>query len=84
MRGVVGIETVTCDHRVEHRTAAVEEAEVMISEPSEVINTGDAPPSTGPASAIGVRIRAAMPTWCMETMARPRITAATACCPRSG
>jgi hypothetical protein len=40
--------------------------------------TGDAPPSTGPASAIGVRIRAAMPIWCIETMARPRITAATA------
>ena len=30
---------------VEHRTAADEEAEVMIFEPSEVINTGDAPPS---------------------------------------
>ncbi len=28
---------------VEHRTAADEEAEVMIFEPSEVINTGDAP-----------------------------------------
>jgi quercetin dioxygenase-like cupin family protein len=31
--------------RVEHRTAADEEAEVMIFEPSEVINTGDAPAS---------------------------------------
>lgn len=30
---------------VEHRTAADEEAEVLIFEPSEVINTGDAPPS---------------------------------------
>jgi len=30
---------------VEHRTAADEEAEVMILEPSEVINTGDAPTS---------------------------------------
>lgn len=30
---------------VEHRTAADEEAEVMIFEPSEVINTGDAPVS---------------------------------------
>ena len=30
---------------VEHRTAADEEAEVMIFEPSEVINTGDAPTS---------------------------------------
>lgn len=30
---------------VEHRTAAYEEAEVMIFEPSEVINTGDAPVS---------------------------------------
>ncbi|MFK0300269.1 cupin domain-containing protein [Brevundimonas sp. NPDC090276] len=28
---------------VEHRTAADEEAQVMIFEPSEVINTGDAP-----------------------------------------
>ena len=28
---------------VEHRTAADEEAEVMIFEPSDVINTGDAP-----------------------------------------
>ena len=28
---------------VEHRTAADEEAEVLIFEPSEVINTGDAP-----------------------------------------
>ncbi|HYC67339.1 cupin domain-containing protein [Brevundimonas sp.] len=30
---------------VEHRTAADEEAEVLIFEPSEVINTGDAPVS---------------------------------------
>jgi len=30
---------------VEHRTGADEEAEVMIFEPSEVINTGDAPVS---------------------------------------
>ena len=30
---------------VEHRTAADAEAEVLIFEPSEVINTGDAPPS---------------------------------------
>ena len=30
---------------VEHRTAADEEAEVLIFEPSEVINTGDAPAS---------------------------------------
>lgn len=30
---------------VEHRTAADEEAEVMIFEPSNVINTGDAPTS---------------------------------------
>lgn len=30
---------------VEHRTAADEEAEVMIFEPSDVINTGDAPTS---------------------------------------
>lgn len=38
---------------VEHRTAADEEAEVMIFEPSEVINTGDAPTSefTAPMGA---------------------------------
>ncbi|WP_374516072.1 hypothetical protein [Brevundimonas sp.] len=30
---------------VEHRTAADAEAEVLIFEPSEVINTGDAPAS---------------------------------------
>jgi quercetin dioxygenase-like cupin family protein len=30
---------------VEHRTAADEEAEVLIFEPSEVVNTGDAPVS---------------------------------------
>jgi len=38
---------------IEHRTAADEEAEVMIFEPSEVINTGDAPISefTAPAGA---------------------------------
>ena len=30
---------------VEHRTAAADEAEVMIFEPSDVINTGDAAPS---------------------------------------
>ena len=36
---------------VEHRTAADEEAEVLIFEPSEVVNTGDAPVSefTAPA-----------------------------------
>jgi mannose-6-phosphate isomerase-like protein (cupin superfamily) len=36
---------------VEHRTAADAEAEVIIFEPSEVVNTGDAPPSefTAPA-----------------------------------
>jgi len=39
---------------VEHRTAADEEAEVMIFEPSEVINTGDAPVSgfTAPSGQI--------------------------------
>ena len=31
---------------VEHRTAADDEAEVLIFEPSEVVNTGDAPVST--------------------------------------
>ncbi|MGZ9100229.1 MAG: cupin domain-containing protein [Brevundimonas sp.] len=31
---------------VEHRTAADEEAEVLIFEPSDVVNTGDAPVST--------------------------------------
>ncbi|MBU1539741.1 MAG: cupin domain-containing protein [Alphaproteobacteria bacterium] len=38
---------------VEHRTAADEEAEVLIFEPSEVINTGDAPTSefTAPMGA---------------------------------
>lgn len=36
---------------VEHRTAADEEAEVMIFEPSEVINTGDAPTSDFTASS---------------------------------
>ncbi len=38
---------------VEHRTAADEEAEVMIFEPSEVTNTGDAPTSefTAPMGA---------------------------------
>lgn len=38
---------------VEHRTAADDEAEVMIFEPSEVINTGDAPTSefTAPMGA---------------------------------
>lgn len=38
---------------VEHRTAADEEAEVVIFEPSEVINTGDAPTSefTAPMGA---------------------------------
>ncbi|MFW2342745.1 cupin domain-containing protein [Brevundimonas sp.] len=38
---------------VEHRTAADEEAEVLIFEPSGVINTGDAPTSefTAPAGA---------------------------------
>jgi mannose-6-phosphate isomerase-like protein (cupin superfamily) len=38
---------------VEHRTAADEEAEVLIFEPSEVVNTGDAPVSefTAPSGA---------------------------------
>lgn len=38
---------------VEHRTAADEEAEVLIFEPSEVVNTGDAPTSefTAPMGA---------------------------------
>ena len=38
---------------VEHRTAADEEAEVLIFEPSDVVNTGDAPPSrfTAPNNA---------------------------------
>jgi quercetin dioxygenase-like cupin family protein len=40
---------------VEHRTAADEEAEVILFEPSEVLNTGDAPPSEFTAPA-GVRI----------------------------
>ena len=40
---------------VEHRTASDEEAEVMIFEPSEVVNTGDAevPAFTAP---VGVRV----------------------------
>lgn len=40
---------------VEHRTAADDEAEVMIFEPSEVLNTGDAPTSDFTASQ-GVEI----------------------------
>ncbi|MBO9500174.1 cupin domain-containing protein [Brevundimonas sp. A19_0] len=40
---------------VEHRTAADEEAEVMIFEPSAVINTGDAPTSDFTAP-VGARI----------------------------
>lgn len=38
---------------VEHRTAADDEAEVLIFEPAEVVNTGDAPPSafTAPRGA---------------------------------
>ncbi len=36
------IVTLVVPRGVEHRTAADEEAEVMIFEPSEVINTGDA------------------------------------------
>lgn len=39
---------------VEHRTAADEEAEVIVFEPSEVVNTGDAPVSAFTAPA-GVR-----------------------------
>lgn len=39
---------------VEHRTAADDEAEVLIFEPSEVINTGDAPVSafTAPSGVV--------------------------------
>ncbi len=40
---------------VEHRTASDEEAHVMIFEPSEVLNTGDAPASAFTAPA-GVRV----------------------------
>ena len=40
---------------VEHRTAADAEAEVIIFEPSEVVNTGDAAPSDYTAPA-GVRV----------------------------
>jgi mannose-6-phosphate isomerase-like protein (cupin superfamily) len=40
---------------VEHRTAADAEAEVIIFEPSEVVNTGDAPASEFTAPA-GVRV----------------------------
>jgi mannose-6-phosphate isomerase-like protein (cupin superfamily) len=40
---------------VEHRTASDEEAQVLIFEPSEVVNTGDAPRSEFTAPA-GVRI----------------------------
>jgi mannose-6-phosphate isomerase-like protein (cupin superfamily) len=40
---------------VEHRTAADEEAEVLIFEPSEVVNTGDAPVSEFTAPS-GVRV----------------------------
>lgn len=40
---------------VEHRTASDEEAEVMIFEPSEVVNTGDAAASAFTAPA-GVRV----------------------------
>ncbi|HYZ48983.1 MAG TPA: cupin domain-containing protein [Sphingomonas sp.] len=38
-------EMVVVPRGVEHRTASDEEAEVLIFEPSEVINTGDAPAS---------------------------------------
>jgi mannose-6-phosphate isomerase-like protein (cupin superfamily) len=38
-------EMVVVPRGVEHRTASDEEAEVLIFEPSEVINTGDAPTS---------------------------------------
>ncbi|NEX92041.1 cupin domain-containing protein [Caulobacter sp. 17J65-9] len=38
-------EFVVVPRGVEHRTAADEEAEVLIFEPSEVVNTGDAPAS---------------------------------------
>jgi quercetin dioxygenase-like cupin family protein len=39
---------------VEHRTGSEDEAEVLIFEPSEVVNTGDAPPSefTAPRTSI--------------------------------
>ena len=37
---------------VEHRTAADEEAEILIFEPSDVVNTGDAEVSTYTAQAI--------------------------------
>jgi len=38
---------------IEHRTAADEEAEVLVFEPSDVVNTGDAPVSefTAPNNA---------------------------------
>ena len=38
---------------VEHRTCADEEAEIIVFEPSDVVNTGDAPPSrfTAPNNA---------------------------------
>ncbi|MEZ5708248.1 MAG: cupin domain-containing protein [Blastomonas sp.] len=44
-------EMVVVPRNVEHRTASDEEAEVLIFEPSEVVNTGDAPVSefTAPA-----------------------------------
>jgi mannose-6-phosphate isomerase-like protein (cupin superfamily) len=38
-------EMVVVPRGVEHRTASDEEAEVLIFEPSEVVNTGDAPAS---------------------------------------
>lgn len=40
---------------IEHRTGSDEEAEVMIFEPSEVVNTGDAPASAFTAP-VGARI----------------------------
>jgi mannose-6-phosphate isomerase-like protein (cupin superfamily) len=46
-------ELIVVPRGVEHRTASDDEAEVMIFEPSEVVNTGDAPPSefTAPMGA---------------------------------
>lgn len=40
---------------VEHRTGSDEEAQVLIFEPSEVVNTGDAPPSRFTAPS-GLRV----------------------------
>lgn len=48
-------EIIVVPRGVEHRTASDEEAEVLIFEPSETINTGDAPASEFTAPS-GVRI----------------------------